>query len=125
MRMHYRYNVNGDAPVDIDSLYERRVVNFAHAGLSLCLSRGRDKARVYLVLMTKWVLNAFSFQKHNTINTITVIIIWNQFNIFKLLNLVICFNIIMKMKRLHCLKPRSSISSVLIIQYIAEIKTYE
>ena len=31
MLLHVRYNVNGDAPVDIDSLYERRLVNFARA----------------------------------------------------------------------------------------------
>jgi len=54
MFSHARYNVNNDAPVDIDSLYERRLVHFARDGLSPCLSRGPDTARVHLVLMIKW-----------------------------------------------------------------------
>jgi len=40
MLLNAPYNVNGNAPVDIDSLYERRLVNFAHDGPSPCLSRG-------------------------------------------------------------------------------------
>ena len=40
MLLNARYNVIGDAPVDIDSLYERRLVNFARDGPSPCLSRG-------------------------------------------------------------------------------------
>ena len=40
MLLNARYNVIGDSPVDIDSLYERRLVNFARDGPSPCLSRG-------------------------------------------------------------------------------------
>jgi len=40
MHLHAWYKGNGDAPVDIDSLYERRFVNFVRDGPSPCLSRG-------------------------------------------------------------------------------------
>ena len=40
MLLNARHNVNGDALVDNDSLYERRLVNFACDGPSPCLSRG-------------------------------------------------------------------------------------
>jgi len=40
MLLNARYNVIGDAPVDTNSLCERRLVNFARDGPSPCLSRG-------------------------------------------------------------------------------------
>jgi len=40
MLLNARHNVNGDAPVDIDSLYERRLLNCARDGPSPCLSTG-------------------------------------------------------------------------------------
>ena len=40
MLLNARYNVIGDAPVDINSLDERRLVHFARDGPSPCLSRG-------------------------------------------------------------------------------------
>jgi len=40
MLLNARHNVNGDALVDIDSLYERRPVNFARDGPFPSLSRG-------------------------------------------------------------------------------------
>ena len=40
MLLNARHNVNGDTLVDNDSLYERRLVNFARDGPSPCLPRG-------------------------------------------------------------------------------------
>ena len=39
MLLNARHNVNGDALVDNDSLYERRLVNFARDRPSPCFSR--------------------------------------------------------------------------------------
>ena len=39
MLLNARHNVNGNKPVNIDSLYEQRLVNFASDGASPCLSR--------------------------------------------------------------------------------------
>jgi len=59
MLLNARYNVYGDAPVDIVSLYKRRLVNFARDGPSPC-QKARDTARVHLVLMIKWGLKCIS-----------------------------------------------------------------
>jgi len=39
MLLNARYNDNGDAPVDIDSIYKWKLINFARDGPSPCLSR--------------------------------------------------------------------------------------
>jgi len=44
MLLNAGHNVNGDAFVDIGSLYEKRLVNSAHDGPSPCLSRGQGRS---------------------------------------------------------------------------------
>jgi len=64
MLLNARYNFIGDAPVDIDSLYERRLVNFARDAPSPCLSRGPGHSTGALSVsdqMIKWSENAFPF----------------------------------------------------------------
>jgi len=63
MLLNARYSVIGDAPVDIDSLYERRLVNFAREGPSPCLSRGPRHSTGALSVydqMIKWGLKCIS-----------------------------------------------------------------
>jgi len=62
--LHARYNVNCDATVDIDSLYERRLVDFARGRPSSCLSRGpgySTSAPSVKNQMNKWSKNAVPF----------------------------------------------------------------
>ena len=57
MLLNARNNDNADALVDIDSLYERRLVNFARDGPSPCLSRGPGHSTGALSVndqMIKW-----------------------------------------------------------------------
>ena len=63
MLLNARHNVNGDALVDIDSLYERRLVNFACDGPSPFLSRGPGHSTGELsvnVKNFKWGLKCIS-----------------------------------------------------------------
>ena len=63
MLLNARHNVNGDAFVDIDSFYERRLVNFARDGPSPCLSRGPGHSTGALsvnVEFFKWGLKCIS-----------------------------------------------------------------
>ena len=57
MLLNAQYNVIGDAPVDIDSLYELRLVNYARDGPSPFLSRGLGHSTGALSVnaqMIKW-----------------------------------------------------------------------
>ena len=76
MLVNARYNVIGDAPVDIDSLYERRLVKFARDRPSPFLSRGPAHSMGALYVndqMIKWggVKMHFRFRKI-TINNIMI-----------------------------------------------------
>ena len=66
MLLNARYNVCGDAPVDIDSLYDGRLVNFARDGPSPCLSRGPVHSTGALSIndqIFKWGLKCISVLK--------------------------------------------------------------
>jgi len=72
MLLNARYNVNGDEPVHIDWLNERRLVGFARDGPSPCLSRGPGHSTGALSVNDQMGLKMHFRFRNITINTITI-----------------------------------------------------